>query len=104
MQNQLPVTETSSDAAVCQQPECALRKEGLDASQLADVILDVLTGKEASPVLASGAITRRDLCRDCVQSIFDGQPLPQTAVEAEHAAQLAEARLRRRVQRTRRRL
>ncbi len=26
------------DAAICDQPHCALRKEGVDADQLADVI------------------------------------------------------------------
>ncbi len=104
MQDQQPIVNTPKKDAICQQPQCALRKEGVGADQLADAILDILTGKEASPILDSGAITRRDLCRECVQSIFDGQSLPLTTAEAEQRAKRTEERLRRRFQRTQRRM
>ena len=103
MQNELPIPGTAGDPTICQQPHCPLRTEGVDADQLADVIVALLTGDDLPPVMETGTISRNDLCRECVQSIFEGRRLPLTAAEAEEKARRASLRLVRRVHRARRR-
>ncbi len=87
---------------ICHQPNCALRSDGVDADQLADVIVAVLTGDEIPPDLVASMNTRQDLCRTCVRAIFEKKALPQTAKEALDSARNAAHRQERREGRARR--
>jgi len=97
MQPQNPAPSPHPKGPICEQPGCALRFEAVDATLLTDVVLAVLSGEEIPTLPSGGPIVRRDVCRECVQAIFDGRSLPPTAADLEeHARQAAERLVRRR--------
>ncbi len=103
MQARQTIPEVTPDPTICHQPHCPLRREGVDADLLADALVAVLADENVPRALEPGTIARRDLCTECVRSIFEGRPKPLTEAEAREKAERAARRLVRRAHRQSRR-
>ena len=103
MQSQQTIPDVTPDPTICHQSHCPLRREGVDADLLADALVAVLAGEDVPRALEVGTIARKDLCTECVRSIFEGRPKPLTEAEAREKAARAARRLVRRAHRQRRR-
>ena len=57
----------------CPQPFCALQRDGLDRDELAEMLVRLLAGEEASELRPAPPRESREVCVSCVNQILDGK-------------------------------
>ena len=83
--------------AICHQPHCALRREGMCAEGVAELALLALSGRTARAQDAE-PIEPRPVCLECIRRVMAGRgpfPTPTQHARDEHVARWSHRRERR---------